>query len=222
MTRIQLSRVGVWLAAILLVAAPCAHAISITDVWINEFHYDNQGGDSGEFIEIAGLAGTDLSSFAVSLYNGSNGTYYQRHSLSGTLADSGNGYGFFTLNLSGFQNGSPDGFSLFSSILGLVEFFSYEGSFTAVGGDANGVESTEIEPAESGNDPTSSIHRTGYGLTGSEFEWELTTQPSAGSQNAGQNFGPKPVPDIAQFPLLGSALPLFLLLGAWSRKRKSR
>ena len=29
--------------------------------WINEFHYDNAGADTGEFIEIAGAAGIDLS-----------------------------------------------------------------------------------------------------------------------------------------------------------------
>lgn len=29
--------------------------------WINEFHYDNDGADSGEFVEVAGEAGLDLS-----------------------------------------------------------------------------------------------------------------------------------------------------------------
>ncbi len=41
-----------------------------TAVFINEFHYDNAGTDSGEFVEIAGAAGTDLTGWKVVLYNG--------------------------------------------------------------------------------------------------------------------------------------------------------
>ncbi|MGZ9100231.1 MAG: Calx-beta domain-containing protein, partial [Brevundimonas sp.] len=44
--------------------------------FINEFHYDNPGSDTGEFIEIAGAAGTDLTGYSLVLYNGSNGTTY--------------------------------------------------------------------------------------------------------------------------------------------------
>jgi hypothetical protein len=43
-------------------------------VFINEFHYDNTGGDTGEFIEIAGPAGTDLTGWSIVLYNGANGS----------------------------------------------------------------------------------------------------------------------------------------------------
>ena len=32
-------------------------------LWINEFHYDNTGGDIGEFVEIAGSAGLDLAGY---------------------------------------------------------------------------------------------------------------------------------------------------------------
>ena len=34
-------------------------ALSSTDPWINEFHYDNTGTDIDEGVEIAGAAGTD-------------------------------------------------------------------------------------------------------------------------------------------------------------------
>ena len=40
-------------------------------VFINEFHYDNIGADTGEFIEIAGTAGTDLTGWSLIRYNGS-------------------------------------------------------------------------------------------------------------------------------------------------------
>ena len=43
---------------------------------INEIHYDNAGGDTGEFIEIRVEAGADISGLSVELYNGSNGTVY--------------------------------------------------------------------------------------------------------------------------------------------------
>ena len=38
-------------------------------VWINEFHYDNDGGDTGEAVEVAGPAGTDLTDFQLVLYS---------------------------------------------------------------------------------------------------------------------------------------------------------
>lgn len=60
------------------------------DVYINEFHYDNVGVDAGEFIEIAGPAGTDLSTFSLTLYNGATGALYDAPILSGTIPDEGN------------------------------------------------------------------------------------------------------------------------------------
>ena len=38
--------------------------------FINEIHYDNVGTDSGEAIEVAGPAGTDLTGWSLVLYNG--------------------------------------------------------------------------------------------------------------------------------------------------------
>ena len=65
-----------------------------TTVFINEIHYDNTGTDTGEAIEVAGPAGTDLSGWSLVLYNGSNGNTYSTTNLSGVLADAGNGFGF--------------------------------------------------------------------------------------------------------------------------------
>lgn len=45
-------------------------------VFINEIHYDNSGTDSGEPIEIAGPAGTDLTGWSVVLYNGNGSAPY--------------------------------------------------------------------------------------------------------------------------------------------------
>ncbi len=71
-------------AALLLVLAVPVHAAP-TSVFFNEFHYDNTGTDTGEFIEIAGPAGTDLTGWSITLYNGANGLTYNTVALSGLL-----------------------------------------------------------------------------------------------------------------------------------------
>ena len=117
-------------------------------VWINEFHYDNTGGDVGEFIEVAGFAGTDLSAYTLVLYNGSNGFSYNTITLSGVIPDEGTGFGAvsFPLPANGLQNGAPDGIALAQGISAL-QFLSYEGSFMAMNGAAaksKGVVSIDI------------------------------------------------------------------------------
>ena len=42
-------------------------------VFINEFHYDSPGTDVGEFVEVAGPVGQDLTGWSVVLYNGNGG-----------------------------------------------------------------------------------------------------------------------------------------------------
>ncbi|MGB5769901.1 MAG: hypothetical protein WBM32_08535, partial [Crocosphaera sp.] len=93
-------------------------------VFINEFHYDNSGTDVGEFIELAGLAGTNLDGWSIVLYNGANGTVYDTQTLSGTIANQSNGFGFVTINLptNGLQNGSPDGIALVDDTGNVVQF----------------------------------------------------------------------------------------------------
>ncbi|MEL6527380.1 MAG: hypothetical protein AAFQ07_16890 [Chloroflexota bacterium] len=115
-------------------------------VFINEFHYDNDSTDTGEFVEVAGIAGTDLTQWSVVFYNGSNGTVYRTETLSGILTDAGNGVGFTVIDLpsNGIQNGAPDGIALVDPNNGVVQFLSYEGSFTAVGGAADGLQSTDV------------------------------------------------------------------------------
>ena len=57
------------------------NAQAATPVFINEIHYDNAGADSGEAIEIAGPAGTDLSGWSLVLYNGNGGAAYKTTAL---------------------------------------------------------------------------------------------------------------------------------------------
>ena len=75
----------------------------MASVFINEFHYDNTGTDVGEFIEIAGPAGTDLTSWSLFRYNGANGQVYTSpttsETLNGTIADQGNGFGTVVISI---------------------------------------------------------------------------------------------------------------------------
>lgn len=161
--------------------------------WINEFHYDNTSTDVGEFVEIAAAAGTDLTGWTIVLYNGSGGAPYDTRSLSGVVPNQQNGFGTIVLNYpntsSGtIQNGAPDGIALVDAGGNVVEFISYEGSFTAVGGPANGTLSTNVGVSETGSANGTSIGRVGTGDEASDFTWALITDDTPGARNVGQTF----------------------------------
>lgn len=117
-------------------------------VFINEIHYDNAGTDLEEGIEIAGLAGTDLTGWKIIPYNGSGGASYTPiGNLSGTIPNQLNGYGTISVPIAGLQNGSPDGIVLVDAAGKVIQFLSYEGTFTATNGPAAGMTSTDIGEA---------------------------------------------------------------------------
>lgn len=157
-------------------------------VFINEIHYDNTGGDTGEAIEIAGPAGTNLSGASLVLYNGNGGAVYDTISLSGTILDQGGGAGTLSFSATGLQNGSPDGIALVFG--GTVrQFLSYEGSFTAVGGIADGMTSTDIGVSEaSGSALGNSLQLTGSGAEYEDFTWSGSSPSTFGAVNTGQTF----------------------------------
>jgi uncharacterized protein len=169
-------------------------------VFINEIHYDNDGTDTGEFIEIAGPAGTDLSGWSLVLYNGANGAVYDTQPLSGTAPDQQGGYGTAAVDYptNGIQNGSPDGVALVHA--GAVEqFLSYEGTFVAVGGPADGLTSDDIGVAETPSTPGGfSLQLGGAGSRYGNFTWQPPATATPGEPNTGQTFGgggsPSPTP----------------------------
>ena len=162
----------------------------MANVFINEFHYDNADTDEGEFIEIAGPAGTDLSGWQIVLYNGSNGKSYETINLSGQIDDEGNGFGALSFARAGIQNGSPDGFALVDSTGSVVQFLSYEGVFDADDGPASGMTSVDVGVEEAGTTPAGhSLQLSGTGTTSEDFSWSAPSTNSAGSINAGQTFG---------------------------------
>ncbi len=162
----------------------------MTTIFINEIHYDNASNDTGEFIEIAGPAGTSLTGWTLVLYNGSNNTSYATIALSGTIDSEAGGYGALTFAATGLQNGSPDGIALVNASGTVVQFLSYEGIMTAADGPAAGLTSTNIGVSQSGSEAIgSSLHLTGTGDEYADFTWSATTANTAGSVNTGQSFG---------------------------------
>jgi hypothetical protein len=159
-------------------------------VWINEIHYDNEGTDEGESVEIAGVAGTDVSGYSIVLYNGSGGGMYQTVPLAGVVADEGCGYGALSYAISGIQNGAPDGLALCDGA-SVVQFLSYEGAFTATDGPASGMTSLDIGQSESSSTPVGySLQLSGSGYQYSDFSWAGEAINSFGALNASQPMNP--------------------------------
>lgn len=187
-------------AAACLAAAPAA---ADTAVFINELHYDNAGTDVGERIEIAGPAGTLLDGWSLVLYNGANGAVYDTLPLAGQLADTCGGYGTAVVAPEQIQNGSPDGLALVDNGT-VVQFLSYEGSFTASNGPAQGLTSTDIGVQQDNGTPVGhSLQLAGNGTGYGDFTWQPPAQESFGTCNPGQSF----VPPVDYPPTLLSFLP---------------
>ncbi len=158
--------------------------------FINEIHYDNAGTDTGEAVEVAGPAGTDLNGWSLVLYNGNGGAPYDTIALNGTIPDQQNGFGTLYFDTPGIQNGSPDGVALIDPSDNVIQFLSYEGSFTAVGGPADGMTSTDIGVSEGSSTLVGdSLQLTGTGTTYDDFTWAGPEPNTFGQVNTGQTFG---------------------------------
>jgi hypothetical protein len=173
------------------------------NAWINEIHYDNSGTDVGEFIEVVieNPGSYTLSSFQVDLYNGAVGQYtsYNAKTLDLFVVGSTSGnFTFYTYSYptNGIQNGAPDGMALsYGGVLITGQFLSYEGTFTAVGGPAAGVLSTDIGVSENGTDvPGLSLQLSGSGTQYSDFTWQAPATATLGNLNNSQSFGGIVVP----------------------------
>ncbi len=152
-----------------------------SSVSISEIHYDNEGGDVGEAVELEGPIGTDLSGWSLVRYNGNNGSSYGSTNLSVSLAEvegCDSGYALIEYPANGLQNGSPDGLALVNAEGELVEFISYEGSMTASGGAADGQESEDIGVSESGSTPV------GHSLQKIDGTWNTSSENTFGGCGA--------------------------------------
>jgi len=160
-------------------------------VFINEIHYDNTGDDAGESVEIAGAAGTDLTGWSIVRYNGNGGSSYGASALSGTIADQQGGLGTVVVSYpsNGLQNGAPDGIALVDHCNAVVQFLSYEGSFVASGGPADGMASTDIVVEEGSSTAVGdSLQLTGSGSAYLDFTWAAPQASTFGAVNTSQTF----------------------------------
>ena len=177
--------------------------ISITavpSVYISELHYDNVGTDANEAIEINAPAGTDLTNWQIVLYNGSGGASYNTRTLSGTVPATCDTRGVIVLTYpqDGIQNGSPDGIALVNAAGTVIEFLSYEGSFTAVGGPANGLVGVDIGVLENGAPLGQSLQRSSADV------WSAPAANTFGACNGGGGPPPATVASVTVAPATAS------------------
>ncbi|MCB0651638.1 MAG: HYR domain-containing protein, partial [Saprospiraceae bacterium] len=174
------------------------------EVWINELHYDNTGTDVGEFIEVAGPAGTDLSSYSIVYYNGANSnTYDSPQVLSGIIDNESTGFGALSFAKTGIQNGNPDGLALVKNGTNVIEFLSYGGVFTANNGPAAGMTSTDIGVTEPNTQAIGeSLSRNGTGGKGIDFTFADGPQ-SPGDLNPLQTMTPVPCGNVVTVTFFG-------------------
>ena len=171
-------------------------------IFINEIHYDNTGQDVNEGIEIAGPAGTDLSNYRITRYNGRNGVALAPVQLAGFIPNEKNGFGTLfipIINNNGNLQNDVDGIALFNIQEGrLVQFLSYEGTFVAVGGDADGLTSDELPVVEAGNTPVgfSLQLSNGAGFCPSAFEWVGPIPHTKNAENTNQFFEDATATDV--------------------------
>jgi hypothetical protein len=186
--------------------------------WINEFHYDDAGGDSGEFVEIVVPSSfTDLASVTLTLYNGGDGRSYASHALGTFSAGSTEGeWTFYSKFITGIQNGAPDGLAL--SWSDGTQFLSYEGSFVAANGPAAGLTSLNIGIAQpdTGAPDGSSLGLIGLGSRYDDFAWSAINTATPGSANLAQTVVPEP-----QTYVLMAAGGLGLFAAARARRRRA-
>src|SRR5690606_1773125 len=110
-------------AAGLLLAGGSVHAA----VFVNELHYDNAGGDSGERIEVVATDGESLAGYEVHLYSGGSSpgsaTVYGSAAVpAGSLASCGGSVRIATVARSGLQNGPNDAIALVDASGQVVQF----------------------------------------------------------------------------------------------------
>lgn len=183
-----------------------------SEVFINEFHYDNDGIDTGEFVEVVVApgfvpSGGVLASVELVFYNGSASQLKPYRTV--PLSDFDNfstpttvdGYQIYTLFSGDIQNGAPDGFALVIDGV-LTQFLSYEGTFTPLEGPATGVESIDIGfeqfPVYAAG--FGSLGLTGSGADSTGMSWIRFGETEAntpGQPNPGQTFSGS-VPPLPQ------------------------
>ena len=155
-----------------------------TAIFINEIHYANSGQDRGEFVEIAGPAGTPLNGWYIAFYNGhpNKRSVYATLRLKGELPNQCHGFGTLAFPHPKIQNGAPDGLALINPFGEVRQFLSYGGEFRAASGPADTSISQDIGVSESQQTSVdTSLQLMGNGHLAKDFTWakELPRSPNA-------------------------------------------
>jgi PKD repeat protein len=153
-------------------------------VRISEFHYDNAGDiDVNEWFEISAPAGTSLQGYTIVLYRGSDGMSYGTRFLGSIMSpncSNGRGVMLHMMPNNTLLN-DVAGFALVSPANVVIEFLSYEGSFTAANGPAAGMTSANIGVSEPGTGSLSPV--TSLWRNGASAFWSGPSQNTFGTCN---------------------------------------
>ncbi|TYP84596.1 ExeM/NucH family extracellular endonuclease [Blastococcus xanthinilyticus] len=195
---------GTLAASMAVVGLPAfASAAPPTAPFISELHYDNAGTDAGEFVEVQLPAGTSSAGLSVVLYNGGNGATYDTDPLPVVTAPAdAPAVAVVEYPSNGIQNGSPDAVALVRGTE-VLEFLSYEGAFTATGGPAAGVTSTDIGVSETGSEPAGQSLSRSYDAATDALVWSGPAAATKGTVNstAPGPVDPPPAGEVCETPV---------------------
>ena len=159
--------------------------IVLPNAWINEIHYDNIGTDTLEGFEVVieSAGKYSMSDFSIDLYNGENGTVYGTNKLSTfIIGSSQNNFTLYYKMISNIQN-DCEGIAL-GYQGNLIQFLSYEGTFTATDGPATGIISIDIGVEETlSTILLQSLQLIGNGTKYSDFTWVANLEQTWGLPN---------------------------------------
>ncbi len=162
-------------------------------IWINELHYDNEGIDVGEGVELAGAPQLVLDGYVLDACNGADGGIVeaQRCPLSGSLGYAAKGVGVLWCAMENLQNG-PDAVALWGGggcLASCVwDVVGYEGRFVIREGPAAGVVACPVGVTEGASTAAGmSLQRTGSGWGRNGFQWTGPRPATCGVLNADQD-----------------------------------
>jgi uncharacterized protein len=195
-------------ASVAVVGLPAAAtAVAPTAPFISEIHYDNAGTDTGEFVEVHLPPGTSSAGLSVVRYNGATGAVYTTPSAPvlpevtapiDTPAVAVVEYPVNGLQNGGAANPEPDGLALVRGGTQVLEFLSYEGSFTATDGPAAGMTSMNIGVVEAGTEPAGQSLSRVYDPAQDTLVWSGPATATKGAVNsAAATPDPEPEPTDA-------------------------
>jgi 5'-nucleotidase len=154
---------GTAAASLAVVGLPTVAAAAPAGPYISEIHYDDStaAGDTGEFVEVTLPPGTTSDGLSVVLYNGGDRSTYDTDALPVVTAPAdAPAVAVVDYPTNGVQNGPPDGVALVRGSE-VLEFLSYEGTFTPANGPAAGRPSVDIGASETNGTPAGqSLSRT--------------------------------------------------------------